>query len=345
MANARQAANPLLTEARGRYVSAMKKRIIILGSVLLVLVLLWSGAWLFVANQIRSQVDALALADGETTPQVTCGTLEIGGYPFNFDIRCSDTTLVSGDLMVTVPDVRISALAYRPNHVLASAQGPAQIADAFTGQRNTVSWTALDASLRIESWRIARLSVEGDGLAWSDTLFGNALVAQSPHIEAHLLDMAEQHDAEAGRSALAAYVMAEGVEVPGIALAQTNAEIEGEVTGLPDDIRNWGAAPLLQDWQQAGGKLRLIGVRASDGVSDLSATGDLTLDAQGFPTGSIAIDSKGVAERIGPYIEEPWRTLVLGVPGEDGRHKNQLSFANGGLSSGLVPISAVPSLF
>ncbi|QQR39369.1 DUF2125 domain-containing protein [Devosia rhizoryzae] len=323
----------------------MKKRIIILGSILLTLVVLWSGAWLFVSSQIKTQVDALALADGETAPQLTCATLDIGGYPFNFDVRCAGATLVSGDLMVTVPDLRASVLAYRPNHVLASAAGPAEISDAFTGGRNEVSWTALDASLRIENWRIARLSVEGDGLSWNDTLFGNALISKSGHLEAHLLDMPELHDPATGRAALAAYVSASDVEVPGIELAQTTAEIEAELTGLPDDIRNWGAAPLLEDWQQAGGKLSLVAVRANDGVSDLSATGDLALDEAGYPTGSLAIDSKGVAERIGPFIQEPWRTLVLGVPGEDGRHKNQLSFANGGLSSGLVPISALPSLF
>lgn len=323
----------------------MKKRIIILGSVVLVLVLAWSGAWLFVSSQIKAQVDALALADGETAPQVTCGTLEITGYPFNFDVSCRQATVVSGDLLVAVPDVRASVLAYRPNHILATAQGPAQISDAFTGQRNEVSWTALNASLRVESWRIARLSLEGDDLSWTDTLFGNALIAQTPHLEAHLLDMPEQHDPQTGRAALAAYVSAENLEIPGAALAQTKAEIEGELTGLPDDIRNWGAVPFLPDWQQAGGQLRLVAIRADDGVSDLSASGEMTLDADGYPTGSIAIDSKGVAERIGPMIEEPWRTLVLGVPDDEGRHKNQLNFAKGGLSAGMVPISAVPSLF
>ena len=35
----------------------------------------------------------------------------------------------------------------------------------------------------------------------------------------------------------------------------------------------------------------------------------------------------------------------LGVPGEDGRHTNQLNFAGGALSSGLVPIAALAPLF
>ena len=323
----------------------MKKRIIILGSIVLVVVLAWTAGWYFIAGQVRQQVELLALGDGETTPQLQCGTLDIGGFPFRFDIDCANAVIVSADLMVELPGLRASALVYRPDHIVASAQGPAEISDAFTGLRQNVAWTALDASLRLDNWRIARLSLTGTGLEWTDRLFGETLIASTPSVELHLLDMPEQHNAEAGRAALAGYMRAQDVAVPGFELAPTNAEVELEVTALPDDIRNLGLVPFLPDWQQAGGVLRIVGVRANDGTADLNATGELALDGEGYPTGSIAIDSLGVAERIGPFIEEPWRTLVLGVPGEDGRHRNQLNFAGGGLSSGLVPIAQLAPLF
>jgi hypothetical protein len=323
----------------------MRNRIIVLGGVVLLLVVAWSGAWLYFAGQIRQQIDVLALADGETTPQLRCGTLTVSGYPFHFDADCTEAVLVSADLLVTIPAIRAQALAYRPNHILASVEGPAELEDAFTGARNEISWTELDASIRLENWRIGRVSLEGDGLSWRDTLFGDALIAEVPRFEGHLLDMPELHNEETGRAGLAAYLRGEDIAIPAFAVAQTNAELEAEVSGLLDDIRDWGLVPFLPDWQQAGGRLRVVGLRANDGSADLNATGDLALDDQGFPTGSIAVDSLGVAERIGPLIEEPWRTLVLGLPGEDGRHVNQLSFANGGLNSGFVPIAALPSLF
>lgn len=323
----------------------MKKRIIILGTVVLVLVLAWTAGWYVIAGQVRQQVEMLALADGETAPQVQCGSLAIGGFPFRFDLACSAAGIVSGDLLVELPEVRATAMVWRPTHLVASAQGPARISDAFTGLRQALTWGELEASLRLENWRIARLSIIADNLAWSDQLFGETPIASSPKVELHLLDMAEQHRPEAGRAALAGYMRAQAVEAPGIALASTTAEVEIEMTALPDDVRNWGTVPFLPDWQQAGGVLRIVGIRANDGAADLEASGELALDAQGYPTGSITIDSLGVAERIGPYIEEPWRTLVLGVPGESGRHRNQLNFAGGALSSGLVPIAALAPLF
>ena len=44
----------------------MKKRIIILGSLVLLVVLGWTGAWFFIAGQLRQQIELQALADGET---------------------------------------------------------------------------------------------------------------------------------------------------------------------------------------------------------------------------------------------------------------------------------------
>lgn len=323
----------------------MKKRIIILGAIVLLVVLGWTGGWFFVTGQIRQQIEALAFADGETSPQLTCAALSISGFPFNIDIDCTDAVIVSGDVMVEIPGVRASAVVYRPTHFLASARGAAEISDAFTGQRSALSWSALDASLRIENWRIARLSLVAADFSWTDLLFGDALIAKSPNVEMHLLDIPERHDPERALAALALYARATELDMPGLTLAGANIEIEAEMSGLPDDISRLGDAPILPAWQQAGGEVDIVAIRASDANSDLDASGTLALGPTGLLDGQIAISSQGVAERIGPLIEEPWRTLVLGVPGADGRHANQINFNAGAISSGLVPIGAIPPLF
>jgi hypothetical protein len=77
----------------------------------------------------------------------------------------------------------------------------------------------------------------------------------------------------------------------------------------------------------------------------LSAKGDLGLDAEGLLDGQIAITSTGVAERLGATLAEPWRTLMLGSPRDDGSYANQLGFKGGAVFSGVVPVAAVPPLF
>ncbi|HEY8576337.1 MAG TPA: DUF2125 domain-containing protein [Devosia sp.] len=323
----------------------MKKRIIILGSVVVAVIVLWSAAWAVLSGLIRQNVQALAAADGVQTPNLACETLNVGGYPFRFDLDCGNARIVSGDLVVDVPGIRASARVYSPFHLLASAQGPLQLTDSFTGTRNSVAWSTLDASVNVQNWRIQRLSVSGKDVVWSDRLFGDAVIAQSPLVELHLFDIPEQHDPERHLAALAAYGRAQGLAWPGLTLTGTDADIELELSGLPDDVRNWGDPALLPSIQQAGGKLNIVRIHATDADSVLDATGTLGLDAQAMVDGQVAITSTGVAERIGPMIEEPWRTLVLGTPGAEGVYTNQLTFKNGAIFSGLVPIASVPPLF
>lgn len=323
----------------------MKKRIIILGSVVLALVVLWSLAWFVAAGLVKQAIAAQAQADGITAPQLSCGTLDVGGFPFRFDADCADAHIVSGDTMLDVPGIRASIRVYAPTHLLASAQGPLQLTDTFTGTRNAVAWSTLEASIRLDNWRIARASVSGKDVVWSDTLVGESVIAQVPLAEIHLFDIPEQHDAERHLAALSGYVLANDIAYPGMTLTDTNAEIQLELTGLPDDIRNWGAPNLLLNLAAAGGTLKIIAIRGTDSDSTLDANGALTLDPAGQLDGQITIGSSGVAERIGPLLAEPWRTLVLGTPGADGTYSNQLNFRAGGIYSGLVPIATIPPLY
>ncbi len=325
--------------------AAMKKRIIILGSIVFAVILLWSAAWLAGAAYIKQYIDAQALADGVAQPRLTCGTLNVGGYPFRYDVDCQTAQISSNDILVDVPGVRASVRVYAPFHLYLSALGPLQLTDGFTGTRNSVAWSALDASIRLSDWRVARASISGKELVWSDTLMGESLIAQSPLAEVHLFDIPEQYDAERNLAALAGYILAQNVSYPGMTLSDTKAEVQLELTGLPDDVRNWGDPQILPFIQQAGGVLRVVSVHGTDADSVLDANGELTLDPQGMLDGTIAIKSVGVAERIGPMLAEPWRTLVFGTPAADGSFSNQLNFRAGGVFSGLVPIANVPPLF
>jgi len=323
----------------------MKKRIIILGSVVVALVVLWSIGWLVAAGFIKQNIDAQALADGVSSPRLTCGTLNVGGYPFRFDADCETAQIAMGDIVLDVPGLRASVLVYAPTHLRASAKGPLQLTDNFTGTRNSLAWSGLEASIRLQDWRIARASVSGQNLVWADNLMGETIIAQSPLVEFHLFDIPEQHDTERHLAALAGYAQAQDVSYPGITLSDTKAEVQLELSGLPDDVRNWGDPRLLPLVQQAGGTLKIVSIHATDASSVLDASGELKLDAQGLLDGAIAITSTGVAERIGPMLAEPWRTLVLGTAQADGSYTNRLAFTAGAIFSGLVPIASVAPLF
>src|SRR5215218_8645414 len=90
------------------------RRFVIFGVVIAAIVLIWSGGWLYLSNEIRTQVTALSTADGTTAPKVTCGKLDVGGYPFRFNLTCADATIVSGDLAFALPQIEAAALVFQP---------------------------------------------------------------------------------------------------------------------------------------------------------------------------------------------------------------------------------------
>ncbi len=321
------------------------KRIIWLFIAVIVVVALWSGGWLFLSGEVRKNIVALADADGVTTPRLTCETLNISGFPFRFDADCSHAQLADGDIVVGAAGLRASVLVYRPTHILASALGPVSIEDTFTGSQSTLNFATLEASARTDGWRLARISLSGTDVSWSDTLMGETLIAKSSLIDLQLGDIAEQHDAEKGLAALAGYFQARDLVAPGFTIADGDAQIEVEVNGLPDDVRLLAEPDALLNWRAAGGQLKLVSAHATDAESDLKAQGTLALDPQGQLDGQIDIASTKVAERIEPYLMEPYRTLVLGNPAPDDTHTNVLNFRGGNIYAGLLPIASVPPLF
>jgi len=321
------------------------KRIIALGAVVVLVLALWGGAWLFFAGEIRRNVEALAQADGVSTPRLTCGNLSVGGFPFRFDVVCSDLAVLSGDLTAAMPVLQVSALVYRPTHVLAFPQGPLEISDAFTGSRSRVAWSEMEASGRLEGWRIGRISLTGKDVALTDALFGDALIASAASLEAHLLDIPERHEPQKGLAALAAYATAGGVQAPGFAVNAGETSLEAEVIGLPDDVRVLGEPDAVRRWQQAGGKVQVTSFKGSDAERFFSSDGTLGLDDQARLEGRLRLTSKGLVEFFSAQIPEPMRPLVLGPQGADGSYAQTLDLRAGVLLAGVVPLAMLPPLF
>ena len=99
----------------------MKKRIIILGSVVVGILALWSVAWFVLAGIVRQNVEAQALADGVTTPRLTCGTLSVSGFPFRMDVGCDAAQISLNDVILDLPGLRATMVVERPTLVIASA--------------------------------------------------------------------------------------------------------------------------------------------------------------------------------------------------------------------------------
>ncbi len=321
------------------------KKIIALAAFIAVLAIGYSVAWLWAAGQASAYVTMLASADGVTTPRLACGTFGIGGFPFGFDATCSDAVIQSGDVTVTVSGLKASIEVYRPTHVLLFAQSPVNFADAFTGSRSRLDFTAAQASLRLDGWRIGRVSAVLEAPVLNDTVLDDLLLAKADRFEAHLVDLPGKHDAAAGLASLGQYVEIDNLNAPGFAIAAGKSTFEAEIDNLPDDVRTYGDADLLRRWQAAGGKYNIVAFTGEDGPNRFETSGTLGLDNAGRVEGQLKLSSKGVVERIGPMIPEQFRGLIIGGQAADGSYSQTVNIAAGVIFSGLMPAGLIPPLF
>jgi hypothetical protein len=321
------------------------RRIIILGAVVVLVAALWSGAWLWGAGQIAAYQQTLAAADGTTLANVKCGSFNVGGFPFGFDVTCSDATVTYQDLTVTAAGIKASAEVYNPFFVLAFAQSPIGISDAFTGSQSRVDFASANASIRLDGWRIARVSAVLDKPVWNDTVLEDRLIGKADHVEAHLIDEPQKHDAKAGLATLAEYATITNANAPGFTIAAGQASFEGEAANLSDDVRTYNDPDFLKHWQAAGGMFTVHKLDASDGARSLQASGNFSLDSQGRLQGQVKVSSKGVVETLGPMIPDMYRGLIVGSPAADGSYSETINIAAGALFIGLVPAGLIPPLY
>jgi hypothetical protein len=332
----------------------MRKFALLLVAVLIVAGV-WSGGWFYAAGQVRQAVATLGEGDGQTDPIITCGTLNVTGFPFRFDIECKDATIIAGDMTTTVAGVRTSVLVYSPTQAKFSALSPITIADAYSGAQSRIDFTGAEGSARLVTddfwqglggagWRIGRVSLVADGVNWVDTIVGETPLLSAAHLEAHLLDIPEQHNPVAGTSALAGFAKLTDAAAPSHGITGGEVSLEAELSGLPNDLRDFSSADVLQNWQAAGGQLKLVGLKGTAGDQFIESSGTLGLDSGARLDGQISLRHKGVVERLGTLIPEDWKGLILGGQEADGSYAQTVTIKAGIVFSGIVPVSVIPPL-
>ncbi len=323
-----------------------------------VVVAAWTAGWFWIAGEARHQVQLLAEADGETAPRFTCGSFSISGFPFRFDAECQDATLVDQDLTVTFAGIKASLLAYNPTHLIFSGKGPFAYSDAFSGSQRRLDFSRLDGSVRVtaidpikslsgEGWRLARFSVEGDDITVTDTVAADVLEASAKHVEAHLVDMPELLDKAAGTSALANYVAATQLTLPGLKVTSGNLTLEAQLTGLPTDLRDYAEPDPIRRWQAAGGALKLVRLSGSQPSPDekFDVTGEFKLNGGGFAEGQLDYASKGVLDRLSEFVPAVQLAMLRGAPQGEGNFSNSLTVMDGQVKLLTFVFAQIPSLF
>ncbi len=133
--------------------------------------------------------------------------------------------------------------------------------------------------------------------------------------------------------------------LPGI--ESGNAELEADITSLPDDIRRWGEPEILRLWQEAGGRLVLNRLSGSAVDMSIEASGEAGLTRAGEIEGRFSVVSNGLVEQLNLDPDTPaiLRSLVTGTAVGNGSYRQNLTINKGVVFMGLFPLMELMPLF
>lgn len=132
----------------------------------LVMILAWSGAWLWTRHQAQARMDAAVEALSRAGYQIGWKERDIGGYPFRIDLTLVDATLrePSGWVLQT-PRLEAEAYLHAPGHWIIAAPQGLTFVRPQAGQV-MVTGKLIHASLTNLDRRPPSFSFEGLGLAF-----------------------------------------------------------------------------------------------------------------------------------------------------------------------------------
>lgn len=327
--------------------SRMKRRILILGSVLVAVAVVWSVFW-FIAAAYAERAFLKVVDDGiEQGIDLDCVDRRIDGYPFRIELRCGEGTSVTmPDGVVTLSSLTAVALIYNPRHVIAEFGSPAVISEtAFPETR--VEWSLAHASVVLDGDQIGRLalSIKEPRVA----SFG------LPPVAATLAELHLRSD-PAAPDAVDIAVRLDGVDAmagqppvdfQAIAVLQNAQTLVAAIQGGPMMIAAAGDGFPID--------LRRLSLTAGDAA--VSAAGDLTVRPDGALDGAVNVAVTTGEGRL-PYLDgvlspqeaDTLRSVMqtvlnFGQKTEiDGKPARSfpLSIAAGRVSAGLFPIGRIP---
>ena len=324
--------------------------------VVVVAALAWGGYWFVGARAVETGLSAWIdqrRAEGWAADYVA---LDTRGFPNRFDTTITDLQLADPQTGVawSARFFQILAMSYTPNHVIAVWPDEQTISTplqniALSNDRMIASvvlhpGTSLELNrsvLELENFRLT------SSLGWLASLDKGQLSTR-PAVgkpDAYEIDF----------------------DAVGVRPSRDLLDALNPTGTLPDvfehlSIRTSVAfdAPwnrfAIEDRRPQITKLDLTILQANWGQMDLNAAGELEVDTLGIPTGRITVRAKNwremlqlavasgaVAESIAPTIERALE-LLAGMSGNPKTLDAPLSFVNGRMSFGPIPLGPAPRL-
>ncbi|KZM51132.1 DUF2125 domain-containing protein [Labrenzia sp. OB1] len=332
-----------------------KRRYIFLLAAVVLVTAGWSAAWVYGRSVLADQLDLQLTRMAGAGLVVSCADLAIRGYPFRYEVSCTDMRSRDRDgTAASLGGLHAVALVYNPRHVIFEAKTPAALISPMTGVSGNIAWETGRASLKFRENALGELNAV---VRKPEAAIENAVSAGVFSAE-----KAEVHIREAPdlAGALDGYVSIDALKLVSLPDLLDTVDLRGSIRIVGGTVLLAGAD--LATLVRMNGEdlpVRLDLLEASMGSSSVSSSGEILVHGDGTLSGSVALtlgNATALLQSLKPLFPPKDQTFAL-LESFIGSLKTAQSadgvalitlpvkIDRGAASVGFMPLGRIPALF
>ena len=324
--------------------------------VVLVAATAWAAYWVVGATASQKATEGWLEARRSEGWQVEYTDLKVRGFPNRFDTTITDIQLTDPEtgLSWTAPFFQLFSLSYQPNHLIAAWPNTQTLATPF--QKISIETSKMTASLKV----MPNSTLELDK---ATVVVENATLTSSDGWKAGADTVTASIRQTAGKDMTYDIAAQADTVIPGDTLRSmldAGGTLPDVIEGINFDTEVGFARPLdirvIEENRPDITALNIKDARGTWGELQLRAKGELSVGADGYPNGEVALNARNwremlaLAVRAGAIPSEAGSAAEFGLgflaklSGAENSLDAPLSFSDGRIFLGPIPIGTAPTL-
>lgn len=286
--------NPPSLQSRRR----TRRRYTILLFIVLALVAGWTGFWKFAAIKAQEAIEGWRLREAKSGRVYTCGSQDVGGYPFRIEVSCDGAGALfrsnQPPVELKAEGLTVIAQVYQPGLLISEIHSPLTIGEPGKSPDIIANWTLAQSSVRGTPAAPQRASLVFDGPT-VDRMAGTTRqnILRAKHIEIHGR-MAE--GSAANKPVIEVALQLNQASAPTLhpaAVLPIDASATAVLRGLNDfSPKPWSVR--FREIQEQGGRIDITQIRVQQGDILAIGAGTLSINGNGRLEGQMRVTMAGL---------------------------------------------------
>lgn len=335
---------------------ALRRTSVFVASAAALLMVGWSGAWLFALHSLNTTVAEWREWEGKSGRKYSCASEGFGGSPLRVELLCGGVKAAiateNATFTAEAREVRLAVDLFHPSVIVSKLEGPVSFAELGRPGSFTGRWSHAEATLTGPKSTPDGLSVE---LA-DFTLARVANDGTKPLVSAeHVAFRARLDPIATAATKKAAYDLTSDITAgslpsgPPLVVRPFEARMNAVLHGV-GDMTPKPLPERIKGWQHHGGLVEMTSIEIRGSAVDANAQGTIALSEHG--------GIEGLLELSGEQYDQLFKALTGDAPASgpagpaapgaaDRAHRKlpALRFVDGAAYFGSTSLGRLPALF